>query len=545
MRAAIYARYSSDLSRDASIEDHLRLCRAHASREGWEVVEVFEDRAISGASAIRPGYRKLLEAVQAGNVDIVLAEALDRLSRDQEDVAALFKRLRFLGLRLVTLGEGEIGDLHIGLKGAMNALYLRDLADKTRRGLEGRVRAGRSGGGLCYGYDVVSGEERGRRVINTGEAAIVRRIFAEFAAGRSPKAIARRLNAEGIPGPRGVLWRDTAIRGHRTRGTGILNNELYVGRLVWNRLRYVKDPQTGRRVSRLNDPGSWIVEEVPELRIVDDALWERVKARQAEIDGEPRVRAIKESRFWEHRRATHLLTGLVTCAACGGRFTAVGRDYLASANARKLHTCDQRKGLRREVLESFVLALVRDQLMQPDAVRAFIAAYHKEINAGRDDTAAERTRLEKELRTVTAKLEGLYDAIADGLRTPGLLAKIEGLEQKKTELEAGLEAPPLSPVRLHPNLAELYRQRVAALGEALADPLIRDEAITILRGLIDEVRLGHGENGWSAGLEGEITALVGLGLSNDKAPRSGLPAEALRSAKVVAGAGFEPATFRL
>jgi hypothetical protein len=78
--------------------------------------------------------------------------------------------------------------------------------------------------------------------------------------GRSPKAIARRLNDDGIPGPRGILWRDTAIRGHRQRGTGLLNNELYIGRLVWNRLRYVKDPASGRRVSRLNPPEAWVVE---------------------------------------------------------------------------------------------------------------------------------------------------------------------------------------------------------------------------------------------------------------------------------------------
>jgi hypothetical protein len=89
IRAAIYARYSSDLSRDASIEDQVRLCRQHADRLGCTVTEVFEDRAISGASAIRPGYQALLAAVGDGEIDIVLAEALDRLSRDQEDVAAL------------------------------------------------------------------------------------------------------------------------------------------------------------------------------------------------------------------------------------------------------------------------------------------------------------------------------------------------------------------------------------------------------------------------------------------------------------------------
>src|SRR3546814_8649392 len=105
---------------------------------------------------------------------------------------------------------------------------------------------------------------RGERTINEGEAVIVRRIFREFADGKSPRAIARDLNAEGMPGPRGDIWMDTTIRGHVNRGTGIINNELYVGRLVWNRLRYIKDPDTGRRVSRLNPQSEWIVQEVPE-----------------------------------------------------------------------------------------------------------------------------------------------------------------------------------------------------------------------------------------------------------------------------------------
>jgi site-specific DNA recombinase len=461
MRAAIYARYSSDLSRDASIEDQVRLCRAFADRNGWQVAHVFEDRAISGASAIRPGYQRLLETVLAGGVDVVLAEAMDRLSRDQEDIAALHKRLRFLGVRMITVGEGEIGDLHIGLKGAMNALYLKDLADKTRRGLEGRVRAGRSGGGLCYGYDVVLGEERGGRTINPDEAAVVMRIFEAFAAGQSPTAIARRLNAEKVPGPRGILWRDTAIRGHRQRGTGLLNNELYVGRLVWNRLRYLKDPATGRRVSRRNPPEDWIIEDVPALRIIDDALWERVKARQAELDADPKVQAIKASRFWERKRPVHLLTGLVRCASCGGDIVSVGRDYLACANARKLDRCDQRKAIRRAVLEDFVLDLVRDRMMQPEAVKAFVAAYTQEINASRHDVDVERARQKKALGSATAKLEGLFDAIADGLRSPGLLAKIETLEAEKAQLEAVLSEPAPAPVRLHPNLSELYRTKVA------------------------------------------------------------------------------------
>ena len=348
-----------------------------------------------------------------------------------------------------------------------------------------------------------------------------------------------------MPGPRGILWRDTAIRGHRQRGTGILNNELYIGRLIWNRQRYVKDPASGRRVSRPNPPEAWITEEVPELRIIDDALWERVKLRQSEIDADPKVQAIKASRFWEHRRPTHLLTGLVRCAHCGGDMASVGRDYLACANARKLRRCDQRKSIRRAVLEEFVLDLIRDRMMQPDAVKLFIEAYTREVNAGRAEAEASRGRQQRELATVAAKLDGLFDAIADGLRSPGLLAKVEALEAEKARLEAALAEPAPSPVRLHPNLSELYREKVTRLRECLADPAIRDEAIGILRGLIEQVVARHGPDGWEIEVQGEIAALVSLGLAKEKAPRPGLRAEALCSAKLVAGVGFEPTTFRL
>ena len=182
-RVAIYARYSSEAQSATSIDDQLRLCKERLAREGWELVQVYRDAALSGASTMRPGYQALLEGAREAAFDVLLAEALDRLSHDQEDVAALFKRLRFAGIRLVTLAEGEISELHVGLKGTMNALFLKDLADKTRRGLRGRIAAGRSAGGNAYGYRVVvpgalkGDRARGQQVIDPEEAAVVRRIF--------------------------------------------------------------------------------------------------------------------------------------------------------------------------------------------------------------------------------------------------------------------------------------------------------------------------------------------------------------------------------
>lgn len=131
MRLALYARFSTDQQRDASIDDQLRICREHAARQGWtDVVGHYEDRAASGASLVRAGIQRLLSDARAKKFDAVLAESLDRFSRDQERIAHLYNRLTRDGVQMVTISDGVIGRLHIGLKGTMNALYLDDLRDK-------------------------------------------------------------------------------------------------------------------------------------------------------------------------------------------------------------------------------------------------------------------------------------------------------------------------------------------------------------------------------------------------------------------------------
>ena len=123
------------------------------------------------------------------------------------------------------------------------------------------------------------------------------------------------MTRSGSAGPRlsatgGISSRST-IRGHFTRGIGILNNEAYIGRRVWNRQRFMKDPATGRRRSRRNDPERVIVKEVPELRIVSDELWNAVKARQTAIRESEGVTKARATRFWEQRRARHLRPDLL------------------------------------------------------------------------------------------------------------------------------------------------------------------------------------------------------------------------------------------
>jgi DNA invertase Pin-like site-specific DNA recombinase len=128
MRAVIYARYSSDQQREASIEDQVRLCRARIEREGRTPVATFTDTA-NGASRFRPSYQKILLDTRAGAFGIIVAEALDRLSRDPEDVAGFYRQLRFCGVKLMTVAEGEISELHVGATNGMAIGGLRGLRD--------------------------------------------------------------------------------------------------------------------------------------------------------------------------------------------------------------------------------------------------------------------------------------------------------------------------------------------------------------------------------------------------------------------------------
>ena len=210
MKVAIYARYSSDNQRDASIADQMRVCRAFAERQGWAIAQEYSDHAVSGATLLRSGFQALMRAALNRQFDVVLAESLDRFSRDQEDTAGLFKRLTFAGVNIVTLAEGDITHLHIGFKGTMNALFLKDLAEKTHRGLRGRIEDGKSAGGLCHGYRVVktiSGGSvtTGEREIEPVEAAVVERIFRRVHRWRVAKANREEPESRGCA--RSVRWR--------------------------------------------------------------------------------------------------------------------------------------------------------------------------------------------------------------------------------------------------------------------------------------------------------------------------------------------------
>jgi site-specific DNA recombinase len=255
--AAIYARYSSALQQPSSIEDQVALCRRHAARLGYTVLDqcVYTDYEISGSQQHRAGYQRLLADAKSKTFEAILIEAQDRLGRNQAEMHSALNKLRFWRVPVVSVATGtdltdRAGKLIATVTAWKDETYLDDLRDKTRRGMEGRIRRALSAGGRAFGYrslpihDPRRLDPYGRpevigyrRVIDEAEAEVVRRIFEMYASGLSAKAIVRRLNSEDIHPPRPKRgrnvqgWTWTTISGSRAKGIGILNNELYIGRL--------------------------------------------------------------------------------------------------------------------------------------------------------------------------------------------------------------------------------------------------------------------------------------------------------------------------
>lgn len=527
MITAAYCRFSSDQQRDSSIEDQLRNCRAWCARNGMPAPVVYQDAAISGARQDRPGYLKMLAAAERGEFDVLVVDDLSRLSRDQLETGRAVRMLRHWGVRLVGVSDGVDTDrkghkVEVGLRGLMSELYLDDLAEKTHRGLMGKALQGLSAGGLPYGYRVVDAGDGSRREIVSEQAAVVVRIYQRFAAGHSPRAIAADLNADRMPSPRGSTWALSAIYGDIKRGIGILANPIYIGRQIWNRSKWQKDPRTGRRLRVERPPEEWVIHDDESLRIVPQELWdaaqERIKATRAKT---ARLQKMQGELARAGRGPKFLFSGLLRCGECGGPMVVVDRYRYGCAihKDRGPAACGNGVKVAREVVEIRLLEAVKQDLASEDAYRAFEAEVHRLLNESRPDPAEARRTLQQ----AEKERDNIMTAIRSGIITPSTKQALETAEAAMTEARRRLDAMTTGhAVQIIPRLREIWRQQVAKL-EQIEDVPAAREALKSLLG--EEIRL--------VPEDGILVAEMQTG------------AFGACQINLVAGAGFEPTTFGL
>src|SRR5262249_7649797 len=187
----------------------------------------------------------------------------------------------------------------------------------------------------------------------------------------------------------------------------------------WNRCSYVKDPRTGKRVARPNPPDRWEIVEVPHLRIIDEASWNRVKARQQKIrfsiGRDKQGNALNRT----HRRR-FLLSGLLVCGCCGGGYTIVGLDRYGCARRRSKGTCSNSFTIGRQEIEERVFAGLRERMMAPELVAAFVDEFNAELRRLAGETTAERDAAQRMIIEADRKIAGIVKAIEDGAYSPVL-----------------------------------------------------------------------------------------------------------------------------
>lgn len=523
-RAAIYARFSSDLQDKRSIADQLALCRDYTRRQGWQVVATYEDAAVSGATIHgRDNYQRMLADATAKRFDIVLAEDVDRFARNAADVMRLQEVASFLEIRIFTVADGEANELLFGFKGLMSAQWLKAHALKVRRGMAGRVRSGASAGGRCYGYAAVPGEP-GKLVIVAAEAAIVVRIFIEYLAGATPRQIAQGLNRDRIAAPRGTMWNASTINGSRARQCGILSNPLYGGTRVWNRTRFVKDPATGKRVSRVNAADDRMTAPAPELAIVSADIFRQAQARKAQRGhGHPS----------HHRVPKRPLSGLLRCASCGGGLSAAGRDKSGRVRVRcsraiESGSCPAPATFYLDAIEAVTFAGLRAELRRPLMLAEYVKTYHAERKRLANGSGRRRGHIERRQGEIARELTRIVDAIVKGTGDDTIMAaRTKELQGERAALETEMATLPTAApevVTLHPAVLTRYALQVERLETALATVAGDPEAAEAFRELVESVTVSRAPgapHGLTVTIAGRLERLL-LGSSASNTPSGGL-----------------------
>jgi len=530
-RVAVYARYSTDLQSDRSIEDQVALCRSYAARNQLTIVKTYSDRAQSGSSTInRHGWQQLMRDAGAHAFGIVLAEDIDRISRDQSDYHSARKRLAFFGVKIHTADGGELSPLEGSLRAMIGEHYLQQLAQKTHRGLAGVVAQGRHPGGKVYGYRSIPGKPGELEIIDD-EAKVVRRIFAEYSKGRTPREIARDLTQEGIRSPRGGRWAASTINGNKLRRNGIIQAEIYAGRIIWNRLRMDRDPDTGKRVSRLKPESEWHRKDVPHLAIVDRALFEAVQHRKS-------TRSIGHP--VSHRRPRRILSGLLRCGACGGSMSVSGQDKsgrkrLYCTTDRESGTCPNPRSYYLTVIENAVLDRLRSELRHPKVLAEYARTYIEERNRLARKVSKDRTRLERRLTDKRRELDRTVKLLIKGVISEELGGEqVRELEAQCKRLKAELATAPVAAnvITLHPEALARYEAQLSHLHEVLAAGAAAGdyEGNEAIRDLVEMITL-RPDPDHNGGVLLEIFGRLNALLQPE-------PALSPNSIKVVAGARF-------
>jgi site-specific DNA recombinase len=525
-RCAIYARYSSEMQRESSVEDQIRKCREYAARQGWVVVEdyVRYDQAISGAMfEQRTALQSLIASAEQKPLpfDLLLVDSTSRLARNAEDQLFTIRTLKFHQVHVVAVSQGldsghASARISFAVHGIMDEQYLEDLGNNVRRGQEGCVEGDKYiAGGRCYGYKNVPDEDPTRlgdygrpfvhgvtRVKNPEEKSVVERIFQMYVEGSSFDKIAQSLRADRIPAPRPPR----RISAHGWSADGIsemLRNPVYIGHYIWKRTTSVRDPKTRQMVTRPVPESEWVRSYREDYRIISDDLWNRVQARRASRRhiGVRKLGGLERTK----RSQKYLFSSLLYCGVCGGTIRIVDTDRetvrYGCGTWRDRGACTNATRIRRDNLEEQMLVWLTSDLLQSgriqDAAKSLYASAQTKLaerQAEARKSAINTPALRKELAERKQEAWRLTDFIvATGRQCLATVqSRLEAADARIEQIEELLSrASEPDPVTFAPNdIKQCLESKLHDLNSVLtSEPVTGKE---VLRRHISRVILAPG-----------------------------------------------------
>jgi site-specific DNA recombinase len=488
MRCACYARYSTDLQREESIEDQLRNLRTFANMRSWHILpaHVYADFGISGSSTDRPALKAMITAAltRPAPFDVILVDDTSRLSRNLAEAMQLKQQLEFAGIRLIAVSQGvdsadEQADVIWTVHGLVDSLFLKELSKKTHRGMEGLALRGLHTGGRCYGYRSVPVEGGGAKLtIHEPESVIVHRIFQMTADGNSLKRVAKVLNSEGVISPQPGTkkkydsWAPSGIR-------EMIRRELYTGKIVWNKSKKIKVPGTNRRVRRPRPENEWKIVSAPALRIISDDLWARVQDR-IKWTNKQFARNTAKGLVGRAPSSPYLLSGFLKCGECGANLVVVrGRQRKHAAYGCAQHfsrgACSNSVCIRQDKIETMLFEKLQEKILTPEVLDVIMAEFLKCLKNADDNGNDKKLYFEARIKELDAELRNLVTAIAKGkLPTSVLLESIHERESELAQLKALVNRQSKVRPAVSPEiLADFARRRLLAICDLIKIDVVK------------------------------------------------------------------------
>ena len=405
-KAVIYARYSSHNQREASLEQQIAECRKYAERNGYTVIEVYQDAAVSGRTDDRPAFKRMMHDAKKEQFDYIIAWKSNRIGRNMHQTMANMAKLAEYGVECLYTEEDfdNTASGRFALRNMMNVnqFYSENMAEDITRGLMDNAEKCMVNGRLPFGYK--KGED-GKYAIDEPTAAIVRQMFGRIRDGWTISDIKDDLNARGIKTRDGKPWRYSSF-------DKMLQNEQYTGVYKYSGIRI--------------EGGIPVIIEKPLFEEVQKILSEK-----------------KRPRGKQRENADYLLTGKCFCGLCGapmGALAGTSRNgvkhcYYACNTRRYEHACEK-ENVPKDFLEFLVAEGIKEELGREGAIDNIVSEYEHVVEQVKEESKT--NTLQADLDAVNKSLDNIMKAIEAGLFNEVTKARMDELIDTRKDIEEAL-----------------------------------------------------------------------------------------------------------